>query len=232
MLKLEFPNEEFFIDPKYIEGIDKNEDFEYFAIDETYNKVEYISLSNKVSFAENTKINAPNLKGVFFEPNVKREILDNFDQIFINSISLEDISLYLDKTHSGIIPQFILNSKTIKNLTIEYRQLTSIPAEIFNITSLKRLNFRYVPKIKIIPDEIKKLINLEDFSLWLANLEYISLELFKLPKLDHINLAYSNYNPTGQELEKWNIFFQGKDFKYENPFGVEKMFEFIKTISR
>jgi len=231
MKKIEFQNDEFWLlNPEYIEGIDENEDIEYFAKDEIYDKVEYISLSDKISFTENTKINAPNLKGVMFERNVKSEILENFDQIFINSISLEDI--YIDITHTGIIPQFIINSKTIKNLTIENRQLKSIPAETFNITSLKKLNFRYVPNIKIIPDEIKKLINLEDFSLWLANLEYISIELFKLPKLNYINFAYSNYNPIGQELEKWNIFFQGKNFKYENPFGVEKMFEFIKTISR
>ena len=230
MLKLEFPIEGGFLDPEYIEGIDVNEEIEYYAKNEIYDKVEYIIISDKVSFAKDTKINAPNLKNLQFFRNVINEILDNFDQIFINSNSLE--SIYIDITHTGKIPQFILNSKTIKELIIENRQLTSIPAEIFDITSLKRLNFRYVPNIKIIPDEIKKLINLEDFSLWLANLEYISLELFKLPKLDHINLAYSNYNPTGQELEKWNIFFQGKNFKYENPFGVEKMFEFIKTISR
>ncbi len=230
MLKLEFPNEEFFLGPEYIEGIDKNEDFEYFAIDETYNKVEYISLSNKVSFAENTKINAPNLKGVFFEPNVKSEILDNFDQIFINSNSLE--SIYIDITHTGKIPQFILNSKTIKELIIENRQLTSIPSDIFNITSLKLLNFQHAPKIIVIPDEIKKLINIEYFSLWDADFEYISLELFKLPKLKIVNFAYSHYYPTEQELEKWKTLCQEKNFKYENPFGVEKMFEFIKTISR
>jgi len=223
MLKLEFPIEGGFLDPEYIEGIDVNEEIEYYAKNEIYDKVEYIVISDKVSFAKNTKINAPNLKNLQFFRNVINEILDNFDQIFINSNSLE--SIYIDITHTGKIPQFILNSKTIKELIIENRQLTSIPSDIYNITSLKLLNFQHAPKIIVIPDEIKKLINIEYFDIWDADFEYISLELFKLPKLKIVNFAYSHYYPTEQELEKWKTLCQEKNFKYKNPFGVEKMFK-------
>lgn len=64
-----------------------------------------------------------------------------------------------------------------------------IPSEIFNLTSLKKLNIRCLDLVNI-PSDISKLVNLEEIDLR-GNLELKSLpdELLSLPKLKTILIS-------------------------------------------
>jgi hypothetical protein len=84
--------------------------------------------------------------------------------------------------------------------------MSELPDDFFTLENLKRLSFYYCTEITIIPDDIKKLVNLEHFDLWQANLKYLSPELFLLPKLKSVGLAYTQYPPTKEVSDAYEIF--------------------------
>ena len=52
-----------------------------------------------------------------------------------------------------------------------------------------------------IPDDIRNLVNLENFNLWRAKLDYLSPELFRLPSIRHISFyRVYGYEPTPEVI--------------------------------
>lgn len=159
---------------------------------------------SSIAFAQ--KINAPNLPILWLGGGGSIEFMNNFDKYFFDQPELTTITL----SSTGIkkIPDFILRSKQLKKLTFSNENITEMPSELFDLKHLKNLSFEVAPNLKKVPDEIKRLTNLEWFDLLSAKLDYVSPELFKLPKLRYANFAYCSYNPckeTEEVLNEWLI---------------------------
>jgi hypothetical protein len=99
------------------------------------------------------------------------------------------------------IPEFILKFKTIRDIHFRHENVQEMPAALFGMISLKTLRFQYGSQIPIIPDAIKSLVNLEYFDFWGATVQYLSSELFRLPRIKYINFTDSSYNPS-REVEE------------------------------
>jgi hypothetical protein len=147
----------------------------------------------------------PKLDSLYFSGKNSSDFIKSFEN---HAYGLNNIkSVYIEGSGIQKVPSFIFNLPKLKELTFRYEhELREIPLKIFKLSSLTKLSFEYNRKIKVIPDEIKKLKNLERFNLWSANLEYISPELYLLPKLKYINLAYSHYKPLEDLLEKKGVY--------------------------
>jgi hypothetical protein len=91
-------------------------------------------------------------------------------------------------------------------LTFRKETLSVLPDELFNMENRTGLRFQYCTEIKEIPDKIKKLVNLEHFDLWQANLKYLSPELFLLPKLMAVNFFKTQYYPAKEVLDAYKIY--------------------------
>ena len=124
-----------------------------------------------------------------------------FQSLYENILypSLEEISV----TDTGIelLPSFISSVQSLKTLKFRCEKFTEIPIEIFEMTWLQTLSFEKMEYFKIISDKIKTFENLEHFDLWGASIDYLSPELFLLPKINLINFAYCRYTPTEEVTE-------------------------------
>jgi Leucine-rich repeat (LRR) protein len=168
------------------------------------------------------EVEFPNLEGVMFAGVESKKTIESFGKYARNLNNLK--SLYFERINITKIPEFIHANPSLEDLTFRSEQnFKEIPKEILKLENLKSLSFQYCRNIKAIPDDIKKLKNLESFSLWEAKLDYFSPELFNLPKLKHINLAYTQYKPLEEFLRKrgdykpdsLSIFLKLKDYKKE-----------------
>jgi hypothetical protein len=115
-------------------------------------------------------------------------------------LNLESIEFNIPKNVD--LPMELTKAENIIRLRISESSLSKIPDEVFSLRKLERLDLDRSSKITVIPDEIKNLSMLKTFSLWSSNFSYVSPELFKLPYLEELNLAYTSYkNPTEELFE-------------------------------
>ncbi len=199
--------------------------FAYSSVD--FQIVEGIELNapnlELLCICERSQSNIPVFEGIKFNtPKLKMIYLDGigsvkcFQSIHENThnLLLEELSLF----YTGIteIPEFILKAMTLTGLSFRGEKITELPDDLFALENLKRLGFHYCTEIKIIPDDIKKLVNLEHLDLWQTNLKYLSPELFLLPKLKSVNFAYTQYSPTKEVLDAYEIFNKKIDKPYNN----------------
>lgn len=126
------------------------------------------------------------------------------DDSILSAPILEEIHFH--GTRIVRVPEFISNIKTLKHLTFRYENFQEIPFEISDFVNLEYLSFEYCHQLNRIPDNIKKLVRLKHFDLWEAGLDYLSPELFLLPGIKHISLAYSQYMPTTEVLDALKVF--------------------------
>lgn len=163
-----------------------------FIIDMTNSNLDYLLL-------EGPHLNAPNLKYLGFYGQGSRKCVQGLTKNGVSAPMLESISF----DNSGItqIPEFIFKLKLLKQLTIRCEKLSEIPDKIFNLVSLEILSFQHFHRIRVIQDKIKELINLRNFELCGSTIEYVSPELFLLPKIKDVSFAYSSFTSTGELFE-------------------------------
>lgn len=171
-------------------------------------------------FFDGIRINAPNLNYLSLEGNGSVKCFELlYDNLVFAPVFIE---IRLCKTGLTRIPGFIFNCKMLQGLTFRKESFTELPAELFNLDRLRKLRFEYFHEIKVIPDEIKNLVNLEYFGLWGADLKYISPELFNLPKLRGVDFVYSHYEPTPELLDNLHHF-TGRDHVHFGPWENFKL---------
>lgn len=164
----------------------------------------YINIPESCTISINRKINAPNHKILALGDSGSAQILENYYSFFEESKSLSEIST--DRTNISSIPEFVLGNKSLTRLTFRNEHNLVLSKRLFELRNLDKLSFEYTNKITVIPDEIKKLVNLKHLDLWHSSIQYLSPELFKLPKLNWLNFAFTCYNPSIEfrnELEMW-----------------------------
>ena len=175
----------------------------YVILDKVYSKVEsMVILSDHMDFSfhlAGDKFNVPNLKELNLVGKFALNIFQNMREDFLYAPVLE--KMYFTDTEIGQMPGFLKKNKSLRFLNFRHGNLLEIPTEIFEMENLQSLSFHYLNKIRILPNEIKKLTNLVHFDLWEASIEYLSHELFLLPKIESINLYYSSYTPTTEVLK-------------------------------
>lgn len=72
-----------------------------------------------------------------------------------------------------------------------------LPQAIFQKITLKKIELNGGARVGTsIPDDIRNLINLEDFKLFDSEVSYLSPELFRLPQIRNISLYRLKYEPT------------------------------------
>lgn len=162
------------------------------VIDMTNSNLDYLLL-------EGPHLNAPNLKELHFFGQGCSKCVQGLNENGISAPILESISF--DSTGITQIPEFIFKLKLLKQLTIRCEKLSEIPDEIFNLVSLEILSFQHFHSIRVIQDKIKELINLRNFELCGSTIEYVSPELFLLPKIKDVSFAYSSFTSTGELFE-------------------------------
>lgn len=186
-------------------GIPKKEEkdkINYVFLDKVYSKVEsLLILSDYMDFSlhfEGNKFDVPNLKELNLVGKFALNIFQNKREDFLYAPVLE--KMYFTDTELEQIPSFLKKNKSLKFLNFHHGDLLEIPREIFEMENLQSLSFHNLKKIRILPDEIKKLTNLVHFDLWEASIKYLSHELFLLPKIESISFCFSNYTPTIEVL--------------------------------
>ena len=233
----------------WIDIAENTEKVKYVISENIYEKLEMIMINSSCfvdfSIFEGLNLNAPNLVIISFDAGSQFSI-PVFDGIKFNTPKLKMINLrgvgslkwfkgFQENIHNlllkelalnntGItqIPEFILRMKTLHGLTFRNEQISELPEGLFALENLVRLNFQYCTSIITIPDCIKKLVNLEYIDLWAATLQYLSPELFLLPKLYSVNFAYTQYSPTKELLEAYEIY-KGKNTIHHNSMPWEKI---------
>ena len=94
----------------------------------------------------------------------------------------------------------IIDAPAIEQFLIQDGDMGDIPEEIFRMKTLQSIDITNKVPYSV-PDVIRNLVNLERF---VANrsspIEYLSPELFRLPRIQHIDLKLSNYEATPEVL--------------------------------
>jgi hypothetical protein len=129
-----------------------------------------------------------------------------FDGVLVNFLE----ELYINWNHIQTIPKTINRLKKIKTLVVADNYITDTPEELYELVTLKHLYFDYFPnivpytnslqpsrgsirasnKIKTISPNIKRLIELEDFSVCPYFCEIIPKEIANLQKLNLETISY------------------------------------------
>ncbi|MEI7661766.1 MAG: hypothetical protein WCK34_06205 [Bacteroidota bacterium] len=250
MRTIELQNEEFW----WIEIPEETENISYSFTDRIYTELEGIWIdaghSADSSFFSGRELNAPNLQLISI--TVRSANIYHFLQgITLNAPKLKYIQLSgegaikcfrrmteninpapvlegISLIDTGIteIPDFILNTGTLTSLNFRNEKLTGIPASLFNLVNLEHLRFEYCTDIRVIPDEIRNLVNLGFFGLWGASLAYLSPELFRLPRLTGVDMVSTHYEPDEEMLNAVGKFMEREEVQFglwEN-FNSEHLF--------
>ena len=94
----------------------------------------------------------------------------------------------------------IIDAPATEQVALWGTDMRAIPEEIFLLNSLQSIDISNKVPYSV-PDVIRNLVNLERF---IANrsssIEYLSPELFRLPRIRHIDLKLSNYEATPEVL--------------------------------
>ena len=189
-------------------GMEEGEKIHYVFLDKVYSKLEsLLIISNLNDFSlhfEGAKFDVPNLKEFSIMGKFALNIFQNLSEDILCAPLLEIMNFW--DTEIEFLPGFLKKCKSLKSLTFRHGELLEIPGEIFEMENLQTLRFHNLKKIRIVPDEIKKLTNLVRFDLWEASIEYLSPELFLLPKIELIDLHFSRYSPTSEVIKACNKF--------------------------
>jgi len=189
---------------------DPTEKTKYTFSDKVYTKLETIFVFDLTNSAidyplvEGPFLNVPNLKALCFSGQGCRLVIQSLIENGILAPILESISF--DSTQLRQFPNFIQEIKTLKYLSFRHEKISGLPPGLFDLINLQALQFQYDSGISVLPDEIKNLVNLVQFDLWGVTLEYLSPELFLLPKIQSINFAYSSYQPKKEVLNALKVF--------------------------
>jgi hypothetical protein len=184
---------------------DPTEKTKYVFSDKVFTELETIFVIDIMNttidypFLEGPFLNAPNLKELVFYGQGCRFVIQKIIENGISAPILESIGF--DSTGMIQIPDFVFRSKMLQQLTFRNEKLSEINDDIFNLIKLERLSFQYCSNIRVVPDKIKYLINLEYFDLWGTTIEYVSSELFLLSKIKEVSFAYSSFTSTGELFE-------------------------------
>ncbi len=205
----------------FIECDDPTEKNELVLPDNSYSNLEIISISNDSEgnclYFEGQKIDVPNLKSIVLSGKGSLQCFQYFLNHVFNNTFIEEI--YFDRTGIDLIPKFILNFSTLKILKFQSEPFKRIPENVFELQNLETLSFEYCCEIKVIPDKIKNLKGLKYFGLWAVTIDYMSPELFYLPRIESMNFFKSKYFPTLQILDLLKIFKGGNgevNYMWEN----------------
>ena len=200
-------------------GIGEGEKINYVFLDKVYSNLEsLLIISDPNDFSlhfEGTKFDVPNLKLFYLSGKLALNIFQNKSEDFLCAPLLEEI--YFGDTEIEFLPGFLKMNKSLKSLTFRDGALIQIPGEIFEMENLQRLSFINLKNIRILPDEIKKLTNLVHFDLWGTPIEYLSPELFLLPKIKELVLHFSSYSPTSEVIKACNKFKEKNNYRGSNP---------------
>ena len=182
---------------------DENEKNQYIFTDENYLKllsvIVFADFALDYPLLEGPHQNAPNLNLLGLIGKGCINSIQNINENGISAPILENI--YFDSTGITQIPEFVLNISILKHLTFRHEKNSALPHGQFNLINLQTLRFQYDSGIRVIPEEIKNLVNLEQLDLWGATLEFLSPKIFLLPKISDINFAFSNIKPKGEFLQ-------------------------------
>jgi hypothetical protein len=136
--------------------------------------------------------------------NVKELIIADFNSTVefqewvSNCVNLESVEIEIPFNES--LPFDLGNAMKMKRLRINALKIAQIPDFVFNCNQLETLQFYKCPEIREIGDEIKQLTNLKSYWHWNSDFKYVSPELFKLSKLDDLNLYATTYKNPHKEL--------------------------------
>ena len=196
----------------FIDSAAKHEKIVYSCSLETYQHdiiVIITSPSCEIEVSLNHKISAPNLKYIHLEGEESLAIYKNLITNFKSEPSIEGFSF--QSTEIDYIPNFVLNSKRLISLTFfDEIWLSELPSELFDLVNLEYLDLHptsnFQKNITTVPDDIARLKNLKSFALWSASLDYLSDQLFLLPKIKNIILPFSTFTPTKKILKALRVF--------------------------
>jgi len=197
----------------------ENEKTQYVFTDEIYSKLEAIIVIAIFPFGpflkgpllQGSHLNAPNLKLLGFRGKGCKKCIQSLNRNGFSAPTIEAIGF--EDTGITQIPEFILKFKTIRDIHFRQENVKEMPPALFNLISLKTLRFQYGSQIPVIPNDIKNLVNLEYFDFWGATLQYLSPELFRLPRIKYINFTDSSYIPSKEVVDAI------AEFKNKNPNG-------------
>lgn len=191
---------------------DEHDKIQYVFTDEVYSKLESIIVSADFPldypFLAGPHLNAPNLRLLGFRGEGCRQSIRRLNLNGVYAPTIEGVGF--EVTGITQVPDFILNFKTIKDIHFRLEKLIEMPAAMFDMIQLQTLRFQYGSQIAVIPDAIKNLVNLEYFDFWGASIQYLSSELFRLPKLVYANFTDSSYHPS-KEVEDAVAEFKSKN---------------------
>lgn len=163
-----------------------------------------IYLTDDCKLSIKGKINAPNLEFFYAVGRSTNHMICNMDAYFEFIPSLSYIRL--ESTGITEIPGFLSECKNLVEVSLKDSSLYEIPPGLFDLQQLESLSIESAKNIHVLPDNIKQLFNLTHFDFRFGDLDYLSAELFRLPKLKHANFAYCLYTPTEETttaLEEW-----------------------------
>jgi len=119
-----------------------------------------------------------------------------------DSVSFPRLSRIGGQSESGGVLERLVEVIDAPRLTvIRLCGFEDIPASLFQKTTLKQIDLDSAVTPITIPDDIRNLVNLENFNLWRAKLDYLSPELFRLPSIRHISFyRVYGYEPTPEVI--------------------------------
>ena len=192
----------------WILGFERTEEqIKYLITQDEYPKMEEFFISKVYD------IDLPEFEGDVLQlPNVRVLGLDGKDALnyylglaerFGLEHNLEEI--YFKDTGMQQIPEFVLRAKGLKKLTLRNEDISRVPDRIYDLNELEGLHFQYTKNIKVLSDEIRNHQKLKRLDLWQSRIEYLSPELFLLPKIERISLEFSIYRPTREVMKAIEI---------------------------
>jgi Leucine-rich repeat (LRR) protein len=199
-------------------------------IEHVFNKKEYPALRS-MCIAYNKKMKISWKQNVSF-PNLEKLDFINPSNKDVNDFEKHAIHLKNLKTlcYRGIdfnsIPSLTFNLENLEFLTfIGMHYIQNLPKEIFNLTHLKHLSLHHAEKISGIPDEISNLKNLEAFNISHTTLKYISLEIFKLPKMQHLSIWTCRFDLTKSNIDELRSIYKKRKHLLKDISGLENYLE-------
>ncbi len=139
-------------------------------------------------------------------------------------ISLEDAGLFE-------VPDEVFDTPGLARLTLDFNEITSLPARIGELTDLRFLSLDNT-QIRRLPPEIAKLQELRTLSLRFMRIKQLPDEIAQLKNLSKIFLTYSAFDefpeplrglPNLVEVQFWHC-------EPDNPAKLEQMIESLKTL--
>ncbi len=159
---------------------------------------------NCIEIAIDHQLSVPNLKFLLFKGAESLRVASQLIEKFNSRPQL--LGIYFCDTGLTRIPKLIIESPRMNELIFRNEQFSEIPGEIFKLGNLQMLRLEYTRNITIVPDDVVQLPNLETFSLWQADIAYLSPHLFLLPKIRSISFAYCRYTPSAEVSEALEVF--------------------------